>query len=81
MRVAALADVIRSKEAAGRRKDQEALPELYQLAGAPAQPPQNARPPTTTARGKPHLPEPAERIAAARQRAARRDRHGPPPGR
>jgi hypothetical protein len=36
VRVAALADVIRSKEAAGRRKDQEALPELYQLAGAPA---------------------------------------------
>jgi hypothetical protein len=36
VRVAALADVIRYKEAAGRRKDQEALPELYQLAGAPA---------------------------------------------
>jgi hypothetical protein len=80
VRVAALADVIRSKETAGRRKDQEALPELYQLAGAPAQPPQNARPPTTTARGKPSSPDPAERIAAARQRAARRDRQGPPPG-
>lgn len=81
VRVAALADVIRSKESTGRRKDQEALPELYQLAGAPAQPPQNARPPTTTARGKPPSPDPAERIAAARQRAARRDRQGPPPGR
>jgi hypothetical protein len=81
VRVAALADVIQSKEAAGRRKDQEALPELYQLAGAPAQPPQNARPPTTTARGKPPSPDPVERIAAARQRAARRDGHGPPPGR
>lgn len=80
VRIAALADVIRSKETAGRRKDQEALPELYQLAGAPAQPPQNARPPTTTARGKPTSPDPAERIAAARQRAARRDRQGPPPG-
>ena len=30
--VAALADVTRSKEAAGRPKDQDALPELYRLA-------------------------------------------------
>lgn len=32
VRVAALEDIIRSKEAAGRQKDAEALPELYRLA-------------------------------------------------
>lgn len=37
VRIAALADVIRSKEAAGRRKDAEALPELRALAARAAQ--------------------------------------------
>lgn len=32
VRVAALDDIIRSKEAAGRAKDEDALPELYRLA-------------------------------------------------
>lgn len=36
--IAALADVIRSKEAAGRRKDAEALPELRALLARDAQP-------------------------------------------
>lgn len=49
VRVAALEDVIRSKEAAGRRKDQEALPELYRLAGRTAE----------------AAPQPGPRLAAA----------------
>lgn len=36
--IAALADVIRSKEAAGRRKDAEALPELRALLARDARP-------------------------------------------
>lgn len=39
VQAAALADVIRSKEAAGRDKDNEALPELYRLAQRQGQPP------------------------------------------
>lgn len=68
--VAALQDVIRSKETAGRRKDQEALPELYRLAGtAPRPPAAELRSEGTS--GNPPLSA-AERITAARQRAAQR---------
>lgn len=80
VRVAALADVIRSKETAGRRKDQEALPELYQLAGTTGRAPVS-EPPTASARGQLTSPDAAERIAAAQQRATRRGRQGPAPGR
>lgn len=41
VRVAALADVIRSKAAAGRRKDLDALPELRRLATTQQTPPAN----------------------------------------
>lgn len=76
VRVAALEDVIRSKEAAARDKDIRALPELYRLAridrgpealSGPAQAPDH--PPSEGA-------TPAERIAAVK--AARRPpRYGP----
>lgn len=75
VRVAALEDVIRSKEVAGRRKDQEALPELYRLAGRTAEP---APPPDPDA---PHLPQPsdpASRIAQARATAPGRENRGHP---
>lgn len=39
VQAAALADIIRSKEAAGRDKDNEALPELYRLARRQGQQP------------------------------------------
>lgn len=83
VRVAALGDVIRSKEAAGRRKDQEALPELYRLAGTATatHPPRRPEPPTTPSRGTPGQPSTAERIAAARKGATGRRREGPAPGR
>ena len=74
VRVAALADVIRSKEAAGRDKDFAALPELYRLAGADRTGPTSSFPlPVTSLRPEP--PTPAERINAARE-AARRQRPG-----
>lgn len=68
--VAALQDVIRSKETAARRKDQEALPELYRLAGTTHRP-RAAQPPSETTPPNPPLTA-AERITAARQRAAER---------
>lgn len=80
VRVAALADVIRSKETAGRRKDQEALPELYRLAGTTDRAPAPESP-TAPARAQPTPPDAAERIAAARHAATRRGRQGPAPGR
>lgn len=52
VRVAALGDVIRSKEAAGRPKDAEALPELYLLAGSAAQPPGGTELPGATDRSR-----------------------------
>ena len=70
VRVAALEDVIRSKETAARRKDQEALPELYRLAGATHRP-RAAQPPSETPPANPPLTA-AERVTAARQRAAQR---------
>jgi hypothetical protein len=67
VRVAALAEVIRSKEAAGRRKDFQALPELYRLAGRTG----SLEPPGNAAVAAQQSTE-AARIAAARARA--RDR-------
>lgn len=70
VRVAALEDVIRSKEFAARDKDIRALPELYRLANIDRQPPTSpgksqAAGPTATERATP-----ADRIADAK--AARR---------
>lgn len=74
VRVAALEDVIRSKEVAARDKDIRALPELYRLANIDRQPP--------TFPGKSHeagqtaterVTQPADRIAEAK--AARRPPH------
>ena len=73
VRVAALAEVIRSKEAAGRRKDFQALPELYRLAGRTGSP----EPPGNAAVAAQQSTE-AARIAAARARARdRRERRHP----
>jgi hypothetical protein len=73
VRVAALAEVIRSKEAAGRRKDFQALPELYRLAGRTGAP----EPPGNAAVAAQQSTE-AARIAAARARARdRRERRHP----
>ena len=63
VRVAALEDVIRSKEIAARDKDIGALPELYRLANIDRQPP--------TFPGQ----SPADRIADT-QAARRRPHHG-----
>jgi hypothetical protein len=66
VRVAALEDIIRSKESAGRPKDQEALPELYRLAGRTAEdtpPDEGAQPPLPS--------RPASRIARARAARSR----------
>ncbi len=68
--VAALQDVIRSKETAGRRKDQEALPELYRLAGTTHRP-AAAGPRSEVTPANPPLTA-AARIATARQQAAER---------
>lgn len=70
VRVASLADVIRSKEAAGRSKDWEALPELYKLAGGSTSP--HLRQSATESAHQPQrTPSADERIAAARKAAAR----------
>jgi len=61
VRVAALEDVIRSKETAGRRKDQEALPELYRLSGRMAK----TTPPDLDPHQTPQPTDPASRIAQA----------------
>ncbi|MBO1756864.1 hypothetical protein [Allobranchiibius sp. CTAmp26] len=62
LQLASLADIIRSKEAAGRTKDAEALPELYRLAGR--------TPPDPDSAAATHEPNarltPQERIARAR---------------
>lgn len=70
VRVAALADVIRSKEAAGRAKDLRALPELYELAGSRPDP--DLPVPAWHAPRPPGQPTAAERIDAAREAARRR---------
>ncbi|SDY99438.1 hypothetical protein SAMN05661080_05220, partial [Modestobacter sp. DSM 44400] len=70
VRVAALEDVIRFKEAAARDKDIRALPELYRLANINRQPAALTGPPQVAGRPLPEPVTPAERIAAAK--AARR---------
>ena len=78
VQVASLADVIRSKTAAGRAKDFDALPELNQLAGTgndssvlPATP-QSARDLARTGYPEPVQPVTAQELAQARIDAARR---------
>ena len=73
VRVAALDDVIRSKESAARAKDIRALPELYRLAKIDRRPPAFTDPPQAAAEPPPKPVTPAERIAAAK--AARRPPH------
>lgn len=70
VRIAALDDVIKSKETAARLKDLQALPELYRLAGnrAPASLPTPAQKAAAT---PPSKPTAAERIAAARAQTQR----------
>lgn len=76
VRVAALDDVIRSKESAGRRKDQEALPELYRLANRAAD---TAPPPDQDApQPGPQPADPAARIARARAAARSRGERSDP---
>lgn len=73
VRVAALADVIASKEAAGRDKDNRALPELYELANRRVAAASFPDPPEQATR--PSAPATAQqRIAAARAHAATRRR-------
>ena len=78
VQVASLADVIRSKTAAGRPKDFEALPELHQLAGTgsdsdvrPAAP-RSARELARAGYPAPVQPVTAQELAQARIDAARR---------
>ncbi len=74
----ALDDVIKSKETAARLKDLQALPELYRLAGNPA-PASLPAPAQKVAATPPSKPTAAERIAAARAQAQRRqDTNGEP---
>lgn len=76
MRVAALEDVIRSKESADRPKDLEALPELLKLANqsrTAANFPQSAK---AAVAKPPAPPTAAERIAAARRQSAERRGEG-----
>ena len=97
VQVASLADVIRSKTAAGRPKDFDALPELHQLAGTSRAAADSSLPPATS-RSAPKLaragyPEPVKpltaqelaqaRIDAARHQAAasKAARRDPPPRR
>lgn len=92
VRIASLADVIRSKTAAGRGKDFAALPELHRLAGttpagAPARTATAADvvassypvPVRGSGRRSSESGEGAARIAAARAKAAADKRQGPPP--
>ena len=72
VRVAALDDVIRSKETAGRPKDLRALPELLRLAGQARAALNFPAPPEAAVDAKPAQLSPAERIASARRQAAER---------
>lgn len=82
VQVASLADVIRSKTAAGRPKDFDALPELHQLAGAGAgtgsdsdvrpAAPRSARELARAGYPAPVQPVTAQELAQARIDAARR---------
>jgi hypothetical protein len=76
VRVAAVEDVIRSKEMAGRRKDVQALPELWKLAGQARNAANFPQPPQEAAAKPPAQPSPAERIEAARRQAAKPRRTG-----
>lgn len=93
VRIAALADVIRSKTAAGRRKDADALPELHALAagrspragaGAERSHPVDVAAPSFPAPPAALSPEQAAaaRITAAKAQAqADRERRAKPPSR
>ena len=70
VRVAALEDVIRSKEIAARDKDIRALPELYRLADIDRQPPRSPGKSQAAGRTVTERVTPADRIADAK--AARR---------
>jgi hypothetical protein len=70
VRVAALEDVIRSKETAARDKDIRALPELYRLANIDGRPPTSPAQSQAAGRTATERVTPADRIADAR--AARR---------
>ena len=77
VQVASLADVIRSKTAAGRPKDFDALPELHQLASRRDSdvlpgPPRSARDLTRAGYPEPVRPVTAQELAQARIDAARR---------
>ncbi|WP_249522662.1 hypothetical protein [Modestobacter marinus] len=80
VRVAALGDVIRSKETAGRPKDLEALPELMKLANQARTAVNFPHPPQPATRKPTAAPTAAERIAAARQQAGERRRLAPEAG-
>lgn len=73
VRIAALEDVIRSKEMAARDKDIRALPELYRLAKMNSRPEDLTGPSNAAGRPPSQTPTPAERIAAAK--AARKPPH------
>lgn len=79
VRIAALDDVIKSKETAARLKDLQALPELYRLAGNPA-PVGLPTPFQKAAATPPSKPTAAERIAAAHAQAQRRQEIDGEPG-
>jgi len=68
VRVAALEDVIRSKETAARDKDIRALPELYRLAKLDRQPPAFTGSSQATGPPAPGPITPVDRIAAAKAR-------------
>ena len=75
VRVAALEDVIRSKESAARDKDIRALPELYRLAKIDRRSAGRAGPSQATDQLSPKLVTPDARIAAAKT-ARKPPRHG-----
>jgi hypothetical protein len=61
---------------AGRRKDVQALPELWKLAGQARNAANFPQPPQEAAAKPPAQPSPAERIEAARRQAAKPRRTG-----
>lgn len=71
--MAALDNVIRSKEAAGRRKDFQALPELHQLAGHTGSP----EPSGDTAAAAQRFTDVAHTAAARARVRVRRGRRPP----
>lgn len=77
VRVAALTDVIRSKESAGRPKDLEALPELMKLANQARTAANFPQPAKAAVTKPPAAPTAAERIAAARRAVQEQRNQGP----